>query len=155
GHKYVWHVCAAWVVHCWAIDCFYTTPRLIIESPEPECGKSVLLDTLGFMLDDPVQDVSTTPAVLVRTLAERTPPFLLDERQKATGRRGADQSEPLSLLLAVANAGYRRGKTSSRCVGTNHTPTKFPTFAPMAFAGLNSSLDRAFRTRAIHLRMER
>jgi hypothetical protein len=155
AHKHVTHVCAAWLLHAYAIDVFWTTPRLIVESPEPECGKSMLFDTMGFLLERPVTDVSTTPATLVRTLATRTPPFLLDECDKTIGRRDAAQSETLALLLAIANAGYRRGKTVSRCVGKDHEPTEFPTFAPMAFAGLNSKLDRAFRTRAISLWMDR
>jgi Protein of unknown function (DUF3631) len=92
---------------------------------------------------------------LVRTLAKRTPAFLLDACDKTIGRKDAAQSETLALLLAVANAGYRRGKTVSRCVGKDYEPTEFPTFAPMAFAGLNSTLDRAFRTRAISLWLDR
>jgi Protein of unknown function (DUF3631)/Domain of unknown function (DUF3854) len=153
--KHVTHVCAVWVVHAYAIDAFHTTPRLIVESPEPECGKSMLLDTMAFCLDGPVTDVSITPAALTRTLLNRTPPFLLDECDKTIGRKDADQSESLSLLLAVANSGYRRGKTVTRCIGPNHEPTELPTFAPMMFAGLNSKLDRAFRTRAVSVWMDR
>jgi Protein of unknown function (DUF3631) len=155
AHKHVTHVGAVWVAHGYAIDDFWTTPRLIVESPEPECGKTMFLDVLGYELDDPVQDVSITSAALVRTLVKRTPAFLLDECDKHIGRDDAMQSETLSLPLAVANAGYRRGKTVTRCVGNNQEPTKFPTFAPMAFAGLNSKLDRAFRTRAISLWLDR
>jgi hypothetical protein len=154
AHKHVIHVCTAWVMHAYAIDASYTTARLIIESPEPECGKSMLLDTMGFCLDGPVTDVSITPAALTRTLLNRSPAFLLDECDKTIGRKDADSSESLSLLLAVANSGYRRGKTVTRCIGPNQEPTELPTFAPMMF-GLNSKLDRAFRTRAISLWMDR
>src|SRR5262245_55976055 len=51
AHKHVIHVCALWVMHCYCLDAFWTTPRLIVESPEPECGKSMLLDTMAFLLD--------------------------------------------------------------------------------------------------------
>jgi Protein of unknown function (DUF3631)/Domain of unknown function (DUF3854) len=155
AHKHVIHVCAVWVLHAYAIAAFYTTPRLIIESPEPECGKSMLLDTMAFLLHDPVTDVSITPAALARTLLNRSPAFLLDECDKTIGRSDAAQSESLALLLAIANSGYRRGKTVTRCIGSDHEPTQLPTFAPIAFAGLNSKLDRAFRTRAISLWMDR
>jgi Protein of unknown function (DUF3631)/Domain of unknown function (DUF3854) len=155
AHKHVIHVCALWIVHAYAIESFWTTPRLIVESPEPECGKSMLLDTMGFALDGPVTDVSITPAALARTLLNRSPAFLLDECDKTIGRKDASQSESLALLLAVANAGYRRGKTITRCIGQNHDPTELPTFAPIVFAGLNSTLDRAFRTRAISLWLDR
>jgi hypothetical protein len=102
-----------------------------------------------------VTDVSITPAALTRILLNRTPAILLDECDKTIGRNDAAQSESLALLLAVANSGYRRGKTTTRCIGPNNEPTELPTFAPMVFAGLNSKLDRAFRTRAISLWMDR
>jgi Protein of unknown function (DUF3631)/Domain of unknown function (DUF3854) len=155
AHKHVSHVCAVWVMHAYAVEEFWTTPRLIVESPEPECGKSMLLDTMGFLLVDPVTDVSITPAALARTLLNRSPAFLLDECDKTIGRNDAAQSESLSLLLAVANAGYRRGKTLTRCIGKEHEPVQLPTFAPIVFAGLNSKLDWAFRTRGISLWMDR
>src|SRR5262245_9657445 len=39
-HKHAQHVAVLWVAHCHAIDAFYTTPGIRIESPEPECGKT-------------------------------------------------------------------------------------------------------------------
>jgi hypothetical protein len=148
-------VCALWVLHCWAIDVFYTTGRLIIESPEPECGKSTLLDMLAFMLDGPVSDVSITGAAVTRILQQRTAVFLLDECDKNIGRKDADQNETFSLLLSIANKGYRRGGTRTVCMPPKWEPVSLPTFAPMAFAGLNSTLDKAFRTRAIHVWLDR
>jgi hypothetical protein len=155
ARDHVWHVCALWVLHCWAIDAFHTTGRLIIESPEPECGKSTLLDVMALMLDDPVSDVSITGAAVARILQQRTTEFLLDECDKNIGRKDADQVETFSLLLAIANGGYRRGKTRTVCLPPKWEPTKLPIFAPMAFAGLNSTLDKPFRTRAIHLWLDR
>jgi hypothetical protein len=152
---HVLEVCALWVLHCWAIDCFYTTGRLIIESPEPECGKSTLLDMLAYTLDDPISDVSITGAAVTRILQQRTTTFLLDECDKNIGRKDADQNETFALLLSIANKGYRRGATRTVCMAPKWEPVSLPTFAPMAFAGLNSTLDKAFRTRAIHVWLDR
>jgi hypothetical protein len=152
---HVLDVCALWVLHCWAIAEFYTTGRLIIESPEPECGKSTLLDMLAYTLDDPVSDVSITGAAVTRILQQRTTTFLLDECDKNIGRKDADQNETFALLLSIANKGYRRGATRTVCMPPKWEPVSLPTFAPMAFAGLNSTLDKAFRTRAIHVWLDR
>src|SRR5262245_48878325 len=154
-HKHAQHVAVLWVAHCHAIDAFYTTPRIRIESPQPECGKTVFLDVLGRLLPDPITDVSITPSALYRTLEKRTPAVLLDEVDKTLARKGAGDSETLSLLLAIANSGYRRGWTVTRCAPRTHEPTQFPTFASMALAGLNAKMDAPFMTRSITLEMER
>ena len=155
AHKHVTHVAVLWLVHCHAIDAFWTTPRLRIESPEPECGKTVLLDVLSRLLSEPITDVSITPAALYRTLEKRTPAVLLDEVDKTLARKGAGNSETLSLLLAIANNGYRRGWTVTRCAPKTYEPVQFPVFAPMALAGLNVKMDAPFMTRSITLEMER
>jgi hypothetical protein len=146
-----------WVAHCHAIEAAYTSGRLFVRSPEPECGKSLLFDVLEPLVPaDPILDVSISPAALYRSLDEKRPPVvLLDEIDKTIGRKGAADSESLGLVLAILNGGYRRGRTVRRCVGRDHTVTKFPIFAPVAFAGISPQLDRAALTRSIPIDMQR
>jgi hypothetical protein len=151
----LWTV-AAWVAHAHAVDAFYTTPRLNISSPEAECGKTMLLvDVMGPLLPDPIVGVSISPAALYRVLADRTPPILIDELDNTLGKKGAGDSETLSLLLAILNSGYRRGQYAWRCIGTKHEVHRFPTFAPAAFAGIAANLTQPFVTRAIGIPLER
>ena len=34
------HTHVLWVAHCWLMDCWEHTPRLLFVSPEPNCGKT-------------------------------------------------------------------------------------------------------------------
>jgi Protein of unknown function (DUF3631) len=145
----------SWIAHCHAIDAFYTTGRLHIRSPEPECGKSVLLDVLYDLLSDPMNVISASPPTIYRSLKdEKTVPILLDEIDRTFGRKGAADSETLSLLLAILNAGYRRGRNIRRCVGREHEPVDFPTFAPVAFAGIHAQLDATLLSRSVVIEMQ-
>jgi Protein of unknown function (DUF3631) len=145
----------SWVAHCHAIDAFYTTGRLHIRSPEPECGKSVLLDVLYDLLSNPMNVISASPPTIYRSLKDEKPvPILLDEIDRTFGRKGAGDSETLSLLLAILNAGYRRGRNIRRCVGREHEPVDFPTFAPVAFAGIHAQLDATLLSRSVVIEMQ-
>jgi hypothetical protein len=148
---------ALWIAHAHAIRSFYTTGRLFVRSPEPECGKSLLFDVMETLVpEDPIIDISISPPALYRSLNDDTPPtVMLDEIDKTIGRSGASDSEALSLLLAVINGGYRRGRYVRRCTGRDHEAVKYPTFAPVAFAGISPKLDRALLTRSIPIDMQR
>ena len=125
------HTITAWLVHVHAIEAFYTTPRLNITSPEAECGKTMLLvDVMAPLLVEPIVGVSITPAPLYRELLKRTPAILIDELDNTLGRKGAGDSETLSLLLAILNSGYRRGQYTYRCVGKNHRHASVPDVRP-------------------------
>ena len=150
------HVVATWIVHCHAIDAFYTTGRLFIRSPEPECGKTMLLvDVMAPLLRDPIVGVGQSAPSLYRALKDRTPALLLDEIDKSLGRRGAADSDTVSLILQLLNSGYRRGQSITRCVGKEYTPTEFPTFAPAAFAGIHAKLDAPLLSRTIPIDLKR
>jgi hypothetical protein len=154
--EHVLHVVALWLAHAHAIDAFWTTPRLIVESPTAECGKTLLLEVMGYTLPHPIRSVSISAAALVRILSTRHATILLDEADKTIGRADAQDNDSGALLYAVANGGYRRGSTYTRCIGNNHDPVELPTFAPLALAGITSrSFDHAFRTRAIPLWLDR
>ncbi len=146
---------ALWVVHTHALDAFYTTGRLYISSPEAECGKSRLLDVLELLVPNPINTTGISPAAMYRLLLIETPVLLLDEIDKTIGRKGAVDSETTGLLLAILNSGYRRGKWIVRCVGVKSEPTKFPTFAPVAMAGITSTFDQPFMSRSIPIDLER
>ena len=59
------------------------------------------------------------------------PTLLLDEVEMFSRK---DKSEATQTLLAVLNAGHRKGATIPRCDGPKHTLKYFPVYGPKAFA---------------------
>jgi hypothetical protein len=150
-------VIVTFIVHCHAIDAFYTTPRVKITSPEENCGKSLLgIDIMGPLLPTgSVLSVSITPSALYRSLTDSTPTVVLDEFDNTAGRKGAVDSEVLSLLLAVLNSGYRRGASVQRTHPRTHEVVDFPVFAPAVVIGIRPELSKSFESRTIPIEMQR
>jgi Protein of unknown function (DUF3631) len=148
----------AFIVHCHAIDAFYTTPRIKITSPEENCGKTLLaIDIGGHLLPvGSILSVSITPSALYRSLTDSTPAVVMDEFDNGPGRKGAAiDSEVQSLLQAVLNEGYRRGAKVYRTHPRTHERVEFPVFAPVVVVGIRPDLSRAFETRTIPIEMQR
>jgi hypothetical protein len=59
---------AAWILYSYVFDLFLHSPRLLIYSREPGCGKTVLLACIEAMTDNPLRISATTPAVLYHQL---------------------------------------------------------------------------------------
>lgn len=141
-----------WTAHAHMIEHFHTTPRLAAISPEPESGKSRLLEMLATLTPDPMLMLSPSPAALFRKIAAHQITLLVDECDTIFTSRGKeDQNEDLRALL---NAGYRRGATIPRCVGPKHDVVEFPVFAATALAGIGDLPDTVM-TRSIIFRMRR
>jgi len=148
SHHYV--ALALWAAHTWAVSAFYVTPRLVLDSPEPGCAKTRVLEVLNLLCCNAKLTLSTTTAALYRRIAAAgdTPPTVLqDEADAVFGKTTTPQTEDLRALF---NAGYKRGATVDRCEGdAKHMVVReFPVFAPVALAGLagkvpNTILDRA------------
>ena len=60
----------------------------------------------------------------------------------------------MSDLRAALNAGYRRNAVSTRCINKGEGVVNFPSYAPLAVAGLKTLPD-ALATRAIFIHMRR
>jgi hypothetical protein len=116
---------------------------LFAYSPEPQSGKTTLLDVLDVLVcnSSGVQN-SPTEAVMFRTAQGNT--HLLDE---------VDSWKDKDDLKSVLNAGYKRGGFVTRCdkgARGGFKPIRFAVFAPRALAGIGmsilpqSTLDRTF-----------
>jgi hypothetical protein len=118
---------AAWVLHTYVFDLFIHTPRLLLYSREPGCGKTVLLVCIEALANDPLHVSATTPAVIYHRL--KTDPrttFLLDEIEHSTLWKRHDP------MVAIIDAGHRQGGKVPRVV--NHEVVFYPAFAPLALA---------------------
>ena len=92
---------ALWIMHTYAIDAAYVSPRLAITSPEKRCGKTTLLTLLRALVAKPLATANVTAAVLFRAIEAVKPTLLIDEADTFIG--GADG------LRGIINAGHSRG----------------------------------------------
>jgi len=141
-----------WAAHAHMVEHFHTTPRLAMLSPEPESGKTRVLEILDLLTPRPMLVFSPSVAAIFRKLAQEQITLLFDEVDTIFTKRGKDdQNEDLRALL---NAGYRRGASIPRCVGPRHDVEEFAVFAAVALAGIGDLPD-TIMTRSIVIKMRR
>jgi 5S rRNA maturation endonuclease (ribonuclease M5) len=142
-----------WTAHSHAIEAADTTPYLDISSPEPESGKTRVLEVAELLAARAWMLVEPSEAAMFRKIARDKPTVLLDEYDALFGNK-TDGREALRALL---NVGYRRGATVPRCVGdgSNTAVEDFPVFGAKALAGLAGKLPRTIATRSIPIRLQR
>jgi hypothetical protein len=140
-----------WAAHTHLADVVYTTPRLVLDSPVPGAGKTTTLEHLGKLSLRPLQAASlSSPAMLARLLDQELRTILIDEAD-----RNLDPKRPgVEDLIAIINAGYKRGATRPVTVpdGKNGwTVAEMPTFSPVALAGNAPHLPEDTRSRTIRV----
>jgi putative DNA primase/helicase len=139
-------VLALWVLHTHVFDVITATPYLAITSPQPECGKTRLLEVLQCLCRRGYQNTNLSPAVIYRVIEKHTPTLLIDEFETF------HENEELRGIL---NAGYTRaGAVVPRCVGDNHEIHDFSVWAPKAF-GLIGKLPATLQSRSLGIEMKR
>ena len=114
-------VVVLWIVHTWAVNAFYVTPRLVLDPPEPGSGKTRVLEVLALLCRNAKLTLSTTTAALYRRIAaagDEPPTVLQDEADAVFGKTTNPQAEDLRALF---NSGYKRGATVDRCEGMPRT----------------------------------
>jgi hypothetical protein len=143
-----------WIGHTHLMEVWDSTPRLAAISPEPECGKSRVLEISEVLVPRPVESVNVTPAYLFRKVAdeEGRPTILYDEIDTVFGPKAKDNEEIRGLL----NAGHRRHAMAGRCVvrGKTVMTEEIPAYCAVAMAGIGDLPD-TIMGRSIILRMRR
>lgn len=148
-------VLALWAAHTHALTATYSSPRLILTSAAPECGKTTALEHLERLSAEALMGSHATPALLARSVAGGTRTLLLDEVDNLlhVKREGTPD------LLAVLNSGYRRGGSRPVLVPIKDgwKTQKMPTYAAAALAGIGSgdTLPDAVLTRAVVVQLDR
>ncbi len=141
-----------WSAHTHAIKQFFTTPRLVLSSPEAGSGKTRVLEVLDLLVPESMFSLSASPAAVFRTLSQRQVTLLMDEVDAVWSKKGKDDTH--EDLRAMLNAGYKRGAAIPRCVGPKHEVVMFPVYAAVALAGLGDMPD-TIMTRSVIIRMRR
>lgn len=141
-----------WAAHTHMIEHFHTTPRLALLSPEPESGKTRVLEVLSLLVPECMLSISPSPATIFRKLANVQVTLLIDECDTIFTKRGKDDTN--EDLRALLNSGYRRSARIPRCVGPRHEVVDFNVFCAVALAGLGELPDTIL-SRSIIVRMRR
>ena len=89
-----------------------STPRIAFLSPERGSGKTRALEATEFLVPRPVHSINNSTAYVIRKIADDfgRPTILQDEFDNVFGGKTPDKAD----LLAIYNAGHRKGATSGR-----------------------------------------
>ena len=118
------HTLVLWCAHCWFMDCWEHTPRLLFISPEAGCGKTRALTVTGQLVPRPDHVADLTPAALYHSIDEALelkggrPTVLFDEFDTVFGsaETGRIRNEEMRRLI---NAGHDRNEKLARKMGKN------------------------------------
>ncbi|WP_155855312.1 DUF3631 domain-containing protein [Actinotalea ferrariae] len=140
-----------WAAHTHLCDVLYTTPRLVLDSPVPGAGKTTTCEHLQRLCRRPLQAASlSSPAMLARLLDKELRTILIDEVD-----RNLDPKRPgVEDLIAIINAGYKRGATRPVLVPGpkgDWDVKEMPTFSPVVLAGNAPNLPEDTRSRTIRV----
>jgi Protein of unknown function (DUF3631)/Primase C terminal 2 (PriCT-2) len=137
---------ALWVVHTFLLDCFGTSPRLAITSPEKQCGKTTLLDILSCLVWRALLTANASVAAVFRIVEVAQPTLLIDEADTFL-----HENEELRGIL---NSGHRKNGSVLRVVGDDHEARQFSTYSPCAIA-LIGRLPATLADRSIAIELRR
>jgi hypothetical protein len=141
---------ALWCAATYLAEIFDAFPYIAVLSPIKGCGKTRVLEILEQLCGKAWRGTFPTAAALYRMMAE-VPTLLLDEVEAL---RSKQVSEVSQAILAVLNAGYRKGATVPRCDGPKNKLEYFPVYGPKAFAAIGN-LPGTLADRSICIRMQR
>lgn len=147
---------ALWAAATHCLPALEYATRLVIKSPEKQCGKTRLVEVLTGLCYSPLVSSNSSTAALYRSpeLANEHPPTVfLDEMDAKFGTRiKAEQNED---LRAFVNAGFERNSPVRRVVGQRmDKAADFPSFAMVALAGIGSLPD-TIESRSVIVTMRR
>ena len=142
---------AMWTAHTHLVNELRTTPRLQIDSPMPNSGKTTVLDHFSRLCHRPIQIASPpSQALIPRLLEYETRTILLDEVDRIL--RPDSPSTP--DLLAITNSGYRVGATRpvlEPMKGGGWRAVEMSTFCALAMAGNAPILPDDTRSRIVRV----
>ena len=115
-----------WCMATHIFQSFDIFPRLTVRSATPRCGKTTLRKVVDSLVRKPLSADNIMAAALFRAIELQHPTLLLDEGD--TFLNNNDE------LRGIINSGHERVGNVLRCVGEDHEPREFSTWAPMLLA---------------------
>jgi hypothetical protein len=141
---------ALWTLATHAFQKFDCFPYIAVVSAVKRSGKTRLAEVLETMVHRPWRGSAPSPAALYRML-ERGLTLMLDEVEFLKGKK---PSEATQLIVAVLNAGHRKGGTVPRCEGPKQEVRDFHVYGPKLFAVIGRLPD-TLMDRSIVVQMKR
>lgn len=141
-----------WALHTYCYESGFFTPRLVVTSPVPGCGKSTLFDVLFVLSLRAMTSEGMSAATVYRVVPLAKPTLLLDE---------ADTYLPDNDdLRQVIDSGHKATGAIHRLVevGGEWIPRKFRSFCPVAIAMIvkgRTRLPATIAHRAIRVQMRK
>jgi hypothetical protein len=136
------------------MDVWDSTPRIAFMSPTKKSGKSRALEVTALLVPRPVHAVNVSPAYLFRKVADEAgrPAILYDEVDNLFGSKDPGKGDVIALL----NAGHRKGAVAGRCVVVDGrvTTEEIEAYAGVALAGLRNLPD-TLSSRSVFIGMRR
>lgn len=144
-----------WAAHTHLAECFDSTPRLVLSSPEKQSGKSRTLELLELTTVGAENLSDASAPFMFRRIGVGSVTILLDECD-AIWRRGKSD-ESAEALRSIVNAGHRKRATVGRVEmhGKKAELARFRVYAPVALAGIGSCLPDTILDRAVIVAMRR
>lgn len=142
-------VLAVYAIHTHIAAHCQQTPYIFIHSPEPECGKSRLMEVLELLVEKPWMIVNPSDAVLFRKVHQSMPTLLWDEIDAVFNPKSAQYHEEQRGML---DQGHRRHGRVPRFVGDK--VVEFGVYCPKVFAGIGTLPDTLSR-RSIPISLKR
>jgi hypothetical protein len=139
-----------WIIATYAAPLFDVFPYIAALSPQKRCGKTRLFEVLEVLTYHPWLGTAPSAAALYRMLAD-APTLLVDEAEMFSAKT---KSEATQIILAVLNAGHRKGATIPRCEPPKNEIRHFPVYGPKAFAAIGKLPD-TLSDRSIIIGMQR
>ncbi|MGC2246113.1 MAG: DUF3631 domain-containing protein [Terriglobales bacterium] len=141
---------ALWTVATHVSDAFGAFPYVALLSPVKGCGKTRVQEVLELLCSRARRITSASPASIFRMMKD-SPTLLLDEVEAL---RNSKPSESAQAILAILNAGHRKGATVTRCAPPDWAVEHFPVYGPKAFAAIGRLPD-TLADRCICISMQR
>jgi hypothetical protein len=109
---------ALWIIHAFAYETAFHSPRLAITSPTPRCGKSSLLRCIGRLAPRPLATSNISAPALFRVIEKARPTMLVDEIDQV-------DEEKRRELVGIINSSHCRLDACvvrTVAVGDDHEP---------------------------------
>lgn len=148
-------VLALWVIHTHVFENAYATPYIYINSHEPGCGKTRLLEVLEYAARNAALSASLTSSTLYRQMIdpEYRPTMLIDEVDALF-----DGSKKNEDMRGVLNSGYQhKGYVLRTLPGKGEDDVvRMPTFCPKVLAGIdNGELPPTLKSRSLTITLRK
>ena len=128
---------ALWILGTYLMDHWTRFPKLLVISPERECGKTIALEAIEGLVFKGKMASSITAAALVRCIEKDAPTVLIDEADLTL--------QDNKQLQAIINAGHTRRSAvrilSDESAGKKWEPKEMSLWCPQVIAGIGEFSD--------------